>query len=771
MLPACRINTTYRNAQLLVVSLSLFILLLLALTWGAIALQINANQRNALRSAQSDVEAVAAAYEQYVLRTLRSYDNATKFLKFQLESQRGAVNLDSIVEQGMLAEPDVVLITIVNEHGDILPHSQQQQLPKVNLSDREHVRVHAESDAVGFYIGKPVIGRVSGLETVQMTRRLNHPDGSFAGVIVVSEKPSTLTDFHSLSSLGPNGYLALQGSDGAYRAIRIGDSTRPTIRTMEEGANGYKGHQGYNGYITQQEALPHKDGKPVELISASHLIEKYQLVGTVGVPRQEVLAMANERNHRYVLLGGLVSLMILLFYIAALAMIRTLRKQQREFEHMARRDMLTDLPNRLEFQRLLQERLETREAARRGVGVLFVNLDNFKNINDSLGHEVGDAFLVEAAERLRAVVRPEDCVCRFGGDEFTVILPNCPSSALAVATAQRILHALQAPYVIDSKRLCTGASIGISLYPQDGTDAGALIRHADLAMYKVKNEGKNSYRLYAKEMSEEFTSKVALEQAITNGMENHEFFPVYQPKVNMRTGQVIGVEALLRWQSPERGLVSPAEFIPLAETTGQILPLSKIVMQAACAQMRRWHDEGLGWIPTAINISAYQLSKGDLAADILEVLGAHRVPPSALEVELTESMVMDNLDRAMQTIAALKNIGIKISIDDFGTGHSSLGSLMRFPADYLKIDRSFIHNSNDEGQSIATIRTIVALAKNYHMKVIAEGVETMAQHDMLCELGCHMAQGYLYSPPVEATQIPAVIRRITSGAVPVCSSC
>jgi diguanylate cyclase (GGDEF)-like protein len=747
---------SHRNEQLLVVSLTLFILFLLIVTWGVVSLQIDSNQRNAIKNAQSDMQSIAEAYEQYVLRTLRNYDNVTKFLKHEFESHGGKLDLATIIAQGVLTEPSVVPVTVLDEHGDIVVTSHPGKVKDVNLSDREHFKVHAESTDLDFFIGKPVIGRVSGQETVQMTRRLEHPNGDFAGVIVVSERPSVFTEFFSATHLGAHGYLMLQGTDGVYRSLRANNATLPTIRAAAEPDKGK--------YLTLEEVLAPEGQEPVALITASRPITRYNLIGTVGVREQDVLAAANKDNGRYYLWGGLVSLMILLFYGMALALTHKFRTGQREVEHIARRDMLTDLPNRPEFQRILQEFLENDEESRRGVGVLFIDLDNFKNINDSLGHDVGDAFLAAVAGRLRTAVRQGDCVCRFGGDEFTVILPDCPSPEVAEAAAQRILKALQDPYVVSSKRLTTGASIGISLYPQDGIDGNELIRHADLAMYKVKSDGKNSYGLYSERLQDEFTSKVSLEQAITAGMENNEFFLVYQPKIDLGTHGVIGVEALLRWQSPDRGQVSPAEFIPLAEATGQIMQLSKIVMHTACAQMRLWHDEGLGWISTAINISAYQFSKGDLAKEIVEVLAIHGVPPYALEIELTETLMMDNLESATQTINELKNIGVKISIDDFGTGHSSLGSLMRFPADYLKIDRSFIQNSHVEGQSTAIIRTIIALAKNYRMQVIAEGVETAAQHEMLRQLDCNMAQGYLYSKPIAAALVPGVIRRMANPA-------
>jgi diguanylate cyclase (GGDEF)-like protein len=745
---------SHRNGQLLVVSLTLFMLFLLIVTWGVVALQINSNQRNAIKSAQSDMQAIAEAYQQHILRTLRNYDSMTKFLKYEYESHGGNLNLANIIAQGVLTGPSVVLVTVLDEHGDIVVSSHPGKVQGVNLSDREHFKVHAESSDLDFFIGKPVIGRVSGQETVQMTRRLEYPNGGFAGVIVVSEKPSVFTEFFNATYLGTHGYLMLQGTDGVYRSLRISNATLPTIRTVAE--------PGKSKYLSPEEVLTPEGQEPVELITASRPITKYDLIGTVAVRKQDVLAAANENNGRYYLWGGLVSLMILLFYGMAMALTHKLRRRQREVEHIARLDTLTGLPNRPEFQRILQDFLENNEDSKRGVGILFIDLDNFKNINDSLSHDVGDAFLAAVAGRLRAVVRQGDLVCRFGGDEFTVILPDCPSPEVAEAAAQRILKILQDPYVVSSKRLTTGASIGISLYPRDGTNGNELIRRAGLAMYKVKSDGKNGYRLYSEHLQDEFTSKVALEQAIAAGMENNEFFLVYQPKIDMETHHVIGLEALLRWQSPDRGLVSPADFIPLAEATGQIMQLSKIVMHAACAQIRLWHDEGLGWISTAINVSAYQFSKGDLAKEIVEVLAIHGVPPHALEIELTESLVMDNLESATQTINELKNIGVKISIDDFGTGHSSLGSLMRFSADYLKIDRSFIQNSHVEGQSTAIIRTIIALAKNYRMQVIAEGVETAAQHEMLRDLDCNIAQGYLYSKPVAASLVPGVIRRMAN---------
>ncbi len=436
------------------------------------------------------------------------------------------------------------------------------------------------------------------------------------------------------------------------------------------------------------------------------------------------------------------------------------RQAEEKITYMAYHDTLTGLPNRL----LAKDRLELAIAqAKRGnsnVAVLFLDLDFFKSINDTLGHSVGDEFLKNVAKRLCDCVREVDTIARSGGDEFIVILPATERVEYAVTVATRILNAFKEPWKIEGKDFFITTSIGIALFPDDGTEAEILLQNADTAMYRAKEHGRNTYQLFSPEMNQRALERVDKENNLRRAIERNEFALYYQPQYDVGTCKVIGMEALIRWQHPTRGVISPAEFIPLAEETGLIVPLGDWVLKTACTQAKAWIDTGLPPVRVAVNISAKQFQQQDFLDRVKQVLAYTGLEPRYLELEITESVAMQELDYTINTIRELKADGINISIDDFGTGYSSLGYLKNLPpVDRLKIDRSFVKDITSTGRDVsaALVATMIVLARNLNLDVIAEGVETHEQLAFLKEQQCNKIQGYLFSKPLPVEECSAIL--------------
>ncbi|MBK5274109.1 MAG: EAL domain-containing protein [Desulfuromonadales bacterium] len=428
------------------------------------------------------------------------------------------------------------------------------------------------------------------------------------------------------------------------------------------------------------------------------------------------------------------------------------KKYEGQMEYHATHDDLTGLPNR----NLLVDRIHQAllMSPRNGhhVALFFVDLDNFKFINDSLGHDIGDELLKIAAERLVACVRAGNTVARQGGDEFVIMVSDPDVVDVADRIAAVIQEAVSQPFKINEHELVITCSIGISISPRDGEEVQTLLKNADLAMYQAKEQGRNQVRFYTGEMNARSLSRMAMEKYLRRALERNELFLCYQPKVSLRSGQITGMEALVRWQSPELGLISPASFIPLAEETGLIEPIGEWVLETACRQNRKWQDAGLPAIAVAVNLSACQFRQQHLVQVVERILRESGLEPRYLELEITESLVMQNLDRATTILNELKALGTTLSMDDFGTGYSSLSYLKRFPFTTLKIDQSFVRDITSEPDSAAISKTIIAMAHNLRLKVIAEGVETAGQLNYLRLHKCDEMQGYLYSRPVIAEE-------------------
>lgn len=435
-------------------------------------------------------------------------------------------------------------------------------------------------------------------------------------------------------------------------------------------------------------------------------------------------------------------------YVAVFHDITDTKQQEEQIKHLAYHDALTGLPNRI----LANDRITVSLAhVKRGgtkLAVLFLDLDNFKNVNDTLGHETGDQLLLQVANRLVSVVREEDTVARLGGDEFLVLVAAVTSEKIVIEIVQRLLKTLADPFNLGNSQLFVTASIGVAFYPQDGDSAGVLTKNADIAMYQAKTTGKNSYHLFTSDLSDRINYLQQLEGNLRQAITNKEFTVFYQPKIDPTMGRIVGAEALVRWQQHDGTIISPDAFIPLAEETGLIIPLGEQVLDLACGMVRKFNSLGYTNLSVSVNLSPHQFSQVNLVERIIAILQKHKVPCSQLELEITETTIMTNTVKTIDTLNELVTSGIKISIDDFGTGYSSLYYLKMFPIDTLKIDRSFIRDMTTDPSDALLVETIILMAHNLGINVVAEGVETKEQLDRLIGYDCDQIQGYYYSKPL-----------------------
>lgn len=421
---------------------------------------------------------------------------------------------------------------------------------------------------------------------------------------------------------------------------------------------------------------------------------------------------------------------------------------ENRLHRLAHFDVLTGLPNRALFYGTLQSTLALSQQNGWNVAVLFIDLDHFKNINDTLGHACGDVLLLQFGERLAQCVRLRDTVGRLGGDEFAIILVMPKDVQGAVLVANKIKQALRTPFLLKGHEVVVTASIGIALSPVDTTDHDTIIRFADTAMYRAKLAGRDTFRFFTAQMNVDMLARLEMETALRKAVEHDEFILYYQPKVQLDSGKVIGVEALLRWNRPGHGLISPQQFIPVLEETALIVAVGTWVIDTACAQIRRWMDADVLPLQISVNVAGRQFIEGDVVGDVTRALAAHQIPAGLLELELTESSLMANTESTIESMRQLKELGAQISIDDFGTGFSSLAYLCRFPIDKLKIDIAFVRNITTNPDDATIVRTIIQMAHSLKLHVIAEGVEKLAQLDYLREHGCDEIQGYYFSRPL-----------------------
>ena len=451
-------------------------------------------------------------------------------------------------------------------------------------------------------------------------------------------------------------------------------------------------------------------------------------------------------------------------YVAVFADITRLKQSEEQLEYLAHHDPLTELPNRLLFNARLDHAIAHAQRQRQMLAVMFLDLDRFKNINDAHGHMTGDALLRQVGDRLLACVRLDDTVARIGGDEFVILLERITTTDDVRMLGEKILRAFSPPFVVDGNDHFASVSIGVAMFPGDAGDAATLLRNADSALYQAKEKGRNACHFYAPELTAKATERVALENDLFKAVENGELSLVYQPQVSLATGDLIGVEALLRWTHPVRGPLPPAVFVPIAEESGAILKIGRWVLETACRQARRWREQGFDFGTLAVNLSGPQIRDGGLHAVVREALDTNGLPGRLLELEVTESCVMAEVEQRIDDLRRLRDIGVGLSIDDFGTGYSSLAYLKRLPVNRLKIDRSFACNLPTDPEDAAIASAVIALGTTLGLDVVAEGIETDSQRRFLLGAGCPHGQGFLFSRPLPADDLAARFAGATTGS-------
>ena len=461
-----------------------------------------------------------------------------------------------------------------------------------------------------------------------------------------------------------------------------------------------------------------------------------------------------------------------------LGLVRDISERKRTEEQIRRLaycDSLTGIPNRQAFLETLERELHRSKVGNKKFAVLFMDLDAFKRINDTLGHNVGDHLLKIVSERLRETIRPSDLVsrgdqatnlARLGGDEFTILIPDLERVENALNVAHRVKEAMRRPFLIEGNEIFVTASIGISLFPEDGDDCDSLLKYADTAMYHAKNCGKNNAKLYSSSLTMQIMSHVKMEVGLRKAIKNDELYLLYQPQIDVRSTEIVGVEALVRWRHPERGIISPNEFIPLAEETGLIVPIGEWVLRTACHQAKLWQRQTQRLVRMAVNLSAKQFKDENLTQIVMSALHDTGLDPKMLELELTEGTLMDDARATMATLEQLRAIGVYLSIDDFGTGYSSMNYLKRFDVRALKIDKSFICGLPQDSENAAITRAIIAMAHGLKMSVVAEGVETDEQLVLLEQLGCDMVQGFYLGHPSPHESIALMLQKVCTIAAP-----
>ncbi|MFZ2209879.1 MAG: EAL domain-containing protein [Porticoccaceae bacterium] len=727
--------------------------LLLAVLWVATASLIRLEYANARDTATTTAHDLTATYEAQSVRALREIDRTLKFVAYAYASEGNAAILKDLGDKSLLLPSFLFTVSIADADGNI--RSSTHAGGRANIAGTDYFEAQREQSV--FAVGVPQRNPESQDWELSFSRRLEQRDGSFAGVVVISVDASYFVSGYEPAKLGQHGFLGLLGTDGIFRASRSG-----AVATAAAAVD-------YRTVVPEVEEDPTDDNLiPVSLsvnswdrvqrYTAARALYEFPLAVIVGLAEEEQLRPATARVRNYLLRSGGASLALiaLMFVLGRLSWQLQLTRQRaaeeqlahaRRIEYMAQHDNLTDLPNRGFFSHMLNQVLALAKRYDRELAVLFLDLDHFKLINDTLGHDAGDELLKEVARRLKEAVRESDVVARLGGDEFVVLLPEqCDKDSLEIV-AHRVLTSVSKSYDLLGHEFRVTASIGISRYPQDAEDEQVLLKNADLAMYRAKAKGRNKFQFYAEAEEKLSLERLNLESALRQALARQEFILHYQDQRDLNTGQVTGVEALLRWQHPQLGIILPMQFLSLAEESGLTLPIGKWVIETACRDCAAMQTAEGRRLTMSINLSARQFADANLTRDLASILDKTGIEPDLLELGVTESVLLTDVDKAVSILNEIRALGVRVAIDNFGASYSSLSTLNRFRFDTVNIDgsviREYAHSPEDRKLTQATI----AMGKNLAFTVVAEGVETEEQAQFLRDSACDKAQGFYFGHP------------------------
>lgn len=734
-------------------------LLLAGMLWATVLNVVRLERAAAENSAMLLSREVVETYEAQVVRALREIDQTLKVVKLIHESGGGKV-LAALKARGILPPELLFTVRIADRDGRIVESTHADAAS--DIAGEDYFATHRGRTADDIAIGQPPQDQ-TGEGKLIFSRRLASPDGGFAGVVAVSVNAYYFVSGYETAKLGHTGMLGLIGLDGVFRVRRSGE----TIRSGDIGD--YRAALEAGDAPAQSIAPLTNDWDGVRRYTAARELYDFPVAVIVGVAADEQLAPVGDRAHIYILGAAIGSIVLLLVFGALARMsLQLARSRQREteatlaharqVEYLAYHDALTGLPNRSLLSKLLTQAITGAQRNNRSLAVLFLDLDRFKTINDTLGHDAGDELLREVARRLKACLRDSDVVARLGGDEFVVLLPELSDARYAAAVAQKILAATAQPFTLLGNEFSVTASIGISTCPQDGLDEQTLTKNADIAMYHAKEQGKNNFQFYSAALSADALQRLTLENSLRHALERDEFRLHYQARRDTASGAISGMEALLRWEHPDLGTIAPMQFLPLAEETGLVIPIGRWVLRTACEQNVAWQREGLPQLVVSVNLSPRQFFDEHLLDEIRDVLASSGLAPQWLELEITESLLMQDVEQALQVLAGLKDIGVRIAIDDFGVGYSSLATLERFPIDTVKIDRSFIREADHFTAGATLTSAVIAMGKSLSLNVVAQGVETREQADYLHAHACDEFQGFYFDKPLPAGQFAGLLQ-------------
>ncbi len=736
----------------------------LGLIWGSTLNLIHIERSNATKVSSAAALQLVNTYEAQVVRALREIDQTLKLVNYLSELKGAPAALAELRARELLPPELLFAITVVGTDGRILattrPDPAQIEAPPESSEgpsdDELRVELPRESSTPGEW-------------TLRFTRALTDARGKMAGAVVVAVDASYFVSGYDAALLGKHGVLALLGTDGVFRIRRTGETVTAGKQidyasaipaadrddpSVSLGVNGWDGVRRFTG--TQQ-------------------LYDFPLAVIAGLSEAEQLTAVQQNARTYLWRAATASTLLVLLTALLGRMSWQLTssraresaaklKYAKRVEYLAYHDGLTSLPNRSLFNKLLGQAISQAQRHHRQLALAFIDLDGFKQINDTLGHEAGDELLAEVANRLKACLRDSDAVARLGGDEFVVLLSELLEEKYAATVAQKVVSAIAKPFTLMGQEFRVTASIGISIYPTDGVDEPTLTKNADIAMYQAKENGKNQFQFYAEKLNTNSLGRFALESSLRHALERKEFRLEYQTKRELVHGQITGMEVLLRWEHPDLGLVAPMQFLPVAEETGLIVPIGKWVLQTACQQNVAWQKQGLPRLSIAVNLTARQFYDEHLLRDVAAVLESTRMDAGLLEFEIHESLLIGDIDRTLRILTQLKALGVKIAIDDFGSGYSSLASLQRFPLDSIKIDRSYIRDIATRGEESSMTKAIIEMGKSLHVTVVAQGVENEEQAEFLRAHACDEFQGFYFNRPLSAHKFTELLWAQDPGA-------
>ena len=752
--------------------------LFVALSFGVLlavgaGLLVSQLRRNALDNSGQELQRLALVLADQAERTFEAVELVQESLVERLKTD-GVKSPEQFRQRmtGLAAHeemlsrihglPQLDALIAVDADGSLLNFSHYWPPPSVTLADRDYFKALKTNSALTTYFGEPVFNRGTGTLTQHLARKVTGPDGQFLGLILGAVELAYFERLYESLSLGADTTILMRRDDGRLLARFPAVDARNGPQISSAAAFPEMRRAGLRSSLQQH--ISSVDGQ--DRLLAFRLLQRYPLV--VGTTRTISSALTEWRKQTSYLIGATLLLELMVLSLGLL-MARHMRNQRilseehagrlraeadAQLGYMAQHDALTGLPNRLLFQSRLQEELAR---SRRGASfaLLCLDLDAFKDVNDSFGHPVGDMLLQAVTVRLREETRETDTVARLGGDEFAIIQTGAEQPAAAIALAERLVARLAEPFDLDIHEAAIGVSIGIAMLPGDGEDADTALKNADLALYRAKGDGRGTFRLFEPAMDSAMQRRSALVRDLRHGLEIGQFELFYQPIMDKHAARIQSFEALIRWRHPQRGLVLPAEFIPVTEEIGLIKPLGAWVLTKACADAMQWPER----ISVAVNLSAVQFN-GNLLQDVSQALWASGLAPNRLELEVTETVLIQNSEATLALLNELKALGVSIALDDFGTGYSSLGYLRKFPFDRVKIDKSFVHDLRRSGDATAIVRSVTNLCRALGIATTAEGVETTQQFDGVQANGCTNVQGYLFSPPVPAAEIPALCEKL-----------